>query len=107
VFPRSPAGFLAAVLFRDQNGRPTPAHGVVQDISLGGLALGAGQAFGRGARLYISFVFPGDDEATEVEVEVVGTTRGPAGTHISHCRFLWLCSEASGAIEEWVEAGGS
>ena len=104
-FPRFATGIDAeiAVVFSG----PTlsmPDHGVIEDISGGGLRLRSGHNFPRGTRLRIGFEFPGEEEHAAAAIEVVASETATDG-FVAHCRFVELRRSAFGRRLQAMKTG--
>jgi hypothetical protein len=102
VFPRFAAQFAASVEAVNEVPLARPAHGCIQDISVGGFALVMEHDIPDGARMQVSFLFPGDLSATVVEVEVVALTRWVTREFVARCRFLSFPTDARSKLDAWI-----
>ena len=104
---RAVAGFSAQVVAIDKV--PVshhPVRGVLENVGGGGIALGSGTAFPEGAQLTVVYKLPGDEQLTEVVVEVVASERLITRETISHSRFVTIAPVAMRAIYDWTAARG-
>ena len=104
---RSAAGFDARVIAVDRVATSYPVRGVLENVGGGGIALLSERGFAKRGHLTVAFKLPGDEQPSEVVVEVVATEKLVTRESVSHCRFVTISPEALRAVNEWTEARGS
>ena len=103
---RSLAGFRARVVALNGAPQLKPGPAVVHNISLGGLAMLSDLHLQPEDKVGLSFVFPGDELPTHVDVGVIETKRLVTREYLAHCAFLSLPSDVSEKVADWTAARG-